>query len=532
MILFYAPYPSPEFVKNGWMRRIHAIDQIFKDRERHYVFQVVPKKSYDPYDYQVYVQQKEERAWMHWIDFRFSNHLRHLTELVERSRMVYAHTSHSAQFLLPYYRTGKVITDLHGIAPEEERMLKRPNFAGFYEGFEEEMLRQSNLLVVVTEAMAEHYRHKYPGLTTPFIVLPIVNEAISASFLQRSERKRLRVVYAGGVQSWQNPELMMTTIKVSPAEAEYLVYSNDEGSFASLAARHGVAHRVEIAFCPPEQLPAVYAQADLGFVLRDDDPVNRVACPTKLTEYLAYGVVPIIKSKDVGDFDALGYRYITVEDYQGGRIPDHGSLQIMREENFEVYQKLRTIFGESSLKLQQIQLPPAKTSLPRHHGLFLTHYERTIFYPTSVFCSYTQDGERVEETFDDIVSHQTSVVIRPKQQGKLQSISVSIADRPFICRPLRLVVVSETGSNRVLDPTGNYVVDRYGNWLFTGRGGELSIKGLHLDRVEEIRFQLEFIEVGPELLNPSLAPLGFRGVVFALATLWPHLKTLVGRVFA
>lgn len=532
MILFYAPFPSPDLVKDGWMRRIHAVDQLFKDRERHYAFQLIPKESYDPYDYRVQVEQKEDRAWMHWIDFRFTNHLRHLTELVERARVVYAHTSHSAQYLLPYYRSGKVITDLHGIAPEEERMHQRPNFAAFYESFEAEMVYRSHTLVVVSQAMADHYRSKYPGLQTPFIVLPILNDGIPPNLPERSHSGRFRVVYAGGTQSWQNPDLMMSTIGSSPIDAEFLVFSGDEAGFARLAARHGVAGKVKIAFCPPEKLPSVYAQADFGFVLRDDHPVNRVACPTKLIEYMAHGVIPIVKTEHIGDFHSLGYRYVTLEDFRAGRLPEAAELKLMREQNHAVCKSLHRIFDDSSTKLRQTELPPSRTTPSRCGALFIGDYERTSFYPTSVSCSLTVDGHPEEHVFEDITSHRNSFTVRPKGRGKLQSFSMRIADRPFVCAPFHLEVVASDGIRRMVKPAGGFMIDRYGNWLFPGRGGQVSAKWINLDRVEAVRFDLEIIEVGPELLNPILAPTGWRGLLFSFFSLGAHLKTLARRVLA
>ena len=41
---------------------------------------------------------------------------------------------------------------------------------------------------------------------------------------------------------------------------------------------------------------------------------NKVSNPTKLSEYLAFGITPIVLNPDVGDYFAMGYDYITLED--------------------------------------------------------------------------------------------------------------------------------------------------------------------------------------------------------------------------
>lgn len=54
------------------------------------------------------------------------------------------------------------------------------------------------------------------------------------------------------------------------------------------------------------------------FVLRDDILVNQVACPTKIVEYLNYGIKPIVLSEKIGDFKEYGYEYIFINQLDGG----------------------------------------------------------------------------------------------------------------------------------------------------------------------------------------------------------------------
>ena len=214
MILIYGYYPFPVTVRGGWMKRIAAVDALFADRPRTYVF---PAEPGDARDYRLHHQEsvhtdrlpKDVRFYR--PDLRFAAHQRQLTELVEQAEFIYAHTSHSAQHLLPYYATGKIVTDVHGIAPEEERMQGAPERARFYESFEETMVRQSAALVTVTDAMAQHFRRKYPGLNTPFLHLPILEDVPRPKSLERARRTQVRVVYAGGLQRWQNVELMVAS---------------------------------------------------------------------------------------------------------------------------------------------------------------------------------------------------------------------------------------------------------------------------------------------------------------------------------
>jgi hypothetical protein len=62
--------------------------------------------------------------------------------------------------------------------------------------------------------------------------------------------------------------------------------------------------------------------------------------PTKLYEYICYGVVPIVLSPDIGDFVELGYRYLRVEDLLSPETLSHENLNAMRIANARVLAKI------------------------------------------------------------------------------------------------------------------------------------------------------------------------------------------------
>ena len=47
-------------------------------------------------------------------------------------------------------------------------------------------------------------------------------------------------------------------------------------------------------------------KAMFGFSIREDDPVNRVSTPTKLSTYVAYGVIPVFSDCLEGFADVAG----------------------------------------------------------------------------------------------------------------------------------------------------------------------------------------------------------------------------------
>ena len=48
-----------------------------------------------------------------------------------------------------------------------------------------------------------------------------------------------------------------------------------------------------IDFVKPDDLPKALNCAKYGFIIREDTPVNRVATPTKISTYMACGLIPI-----------------------------------------------------------------------------------------------------------------------------------------------------------------------------------------------------------------------------------------------
>lgn len=81
---------------------------------------------------------------------------------------------------------------------------------------------------------------------------------------------------------------------------------------------------------------AEYQTAHYGFVLRDDITVNNVACPTKLVEYLQYGILPILLTPNIGDFAARGMEYLPLEDLLAGKLPSEEQRRQMAARNGEV----------------------------------------------------------------------------------------------------------------------------------------------------------------------------------------------------
>ncbi|MGI5860544.1 MAG: hypothetical protein ACOX6T_00640 [Myxococcales bacterium] len=529
MIVVFGPYPFADRAANGWMRRIAAVDALFASRERCYVFPsqfVTHELSFEPK-----IQQVDEKSSFFPIDFRLTGHRRRFLELLGRADFVYAHTMHSAQYLLPYYRSGKIVTDSHGIAPEEALLQGEPQSARMFEDYEKLALEQSAAVVVVTRAMERHYREKYPGLKTRFILMPIHNERPIANSLERQPRERPIVVYAGGTQAWQNVELMMETARRLLGRYQFRFLTDDIEGMKAAATRAGVAEHVTIRRCPPERLAEEYEEADFGFVLRKETAVNRVACPTKLYEYLAYGVVPIAKLPEMGDFIDLGGRCLALDDFSSGKVPGSVELDEIRRANLRVFDRAHELIEQGQEQLRGLDRIAPALDVAAHPALFLTDLERCCFYPASAWCRWT-----TEDAAGEPVSHQRMVrdlagpdaALTIELPGKpLRELRARLFDGlPFLAKPTPALVRLANGDSVQVPMKGPEARDASGLWRFESGSGELSLDCSKVpEGAREIRIAMDVLAMGPEAsLQPGAAraapvetELGIRGLSALLA---------------
>lgn len=331
-ILIVAPYPNIRHISEGWMSRIRAIDQVFKNVPRAYInFGDHHKPKADGH-----AVECEENVVQYNLNAKEPAHQEIMDQLVSQAKLVYVHTVHLAINVVKWLPAGKIIVDIHGIVPEEEIMLGRPQEAKKYEPIEEMVLKYCKVLVVVTNAMKKHLMKKYPDTNSRFIVLPIYEHyQASVNGVEKKEKlnRKPKVLYSGGSQVWQNVDYMMDLAKATLPHVAFTFLSHDTAIFEEKAKKAGIREHVIIKKAAKHELPHIYREHDFGFVLRDENPVNTVSCPTKLSEYMDFGLVPVIKYKSLGDFEEMNYAYITDQEFVEFLIPDEVCRKSMISRN-------------------------------------------------------------------------------------------------------------------------------------------------------------------------------------------------------
>jgi glycosyltransferase involved in cell wall biosynthesis len=343
VILFIGPIPTEHNQNVGTVQRVVAIDRSFLKHERVLVqlsstafFSLRPKS------------ELRGNLTVYWMNYFL--HIPFLLFLAVRARVIYVHTPGVALRVLPLYFLFNVITDFHGVAPEELLLCDRKAVSVLYTYVDRILLSRSWASVFVTESMAKHMRQKYPkNLTKRSYVIPIFAKDFHGPF--DTQQTRDLIIYSGGLQRWQCVDLMLSAVANSAATFRYLFLCGDEPQMRAKVAAVLLQSRIEVKSASKKEVRESYLKSMFGFVLREDSVVNRVACPTKLIEYLLCGVIPIVLQPHIGDFHENGYEYLTLDDFLALRIPSPTKLADMRMKNAKLVAELER---KSELELERL----------------------------------------------------------------------------------------------------------------------------------------------------------------------------------
>lgn len=340
MLLFVADEPTTQNEKDGMFQRIEWVDKQFAEVSR-FIVSVSVRRNLRRTRFRRSETLVAERL-------NLFLHFPRLFYLASRSKIIYVHSCHNALHILPlYFLCSRIITDMHGIVPEEVRSNGKIWSSRLMSIVERIVIKRSAALVMVTQAMRDHFRKKYnlkdEGRMYTVPIVPL--EALPADAPLRNSQL---VIYAGGLQGWQRVDRMLEAVEHASDRFQYLFLTGDPTGLLGELSRRRISN-VKVDSVPRAKIFEQYSHATFGFILREDSLVNRVACPTKLTEYLWHGLIPIVEQPYIGDFVEWSYNYVLVEDFMSGNLPSSKELDGMREQNRRVVQGLAD-FGTSQFE--------------------------------------------------------------------------------------------------------------------------------------------------------------------------------------
>lgn len=344
-ILFLAPYPSEKYTSEGMFNRINAIDIQFKNERRTYLYVSLIKKFRKIHIIKDNLEIYELNILVHFFK---------IASMIFSSENIYSHSIHMLKyvwFLIIFFEK-RIILDAHGAVPEEIELLEKKSFLYYFLLLTEKVIfSKKNILVIcVTNRMKDHFKTKYPRFVGKFIIYSILpeqlyNETPSLNLkINSNKNESIVVLYSGGTAGWQKINMMLQLIENNQLKnIEYIILTNEVEKFNQLIQNFKLPlDRITIKSVPQSELSDYYKIADYGFILRDNHIVNNVANPTKLVEYLFYGIIPIVLTPYIGDYSSYGFEFLSYEEFN----------QDLKKPNFRSRKNMEVakILMESNLK--------------------------------------------------------------------------------------------------------------------------------------------------------------------------------------
>ncbi len=345
-ICVVASFPSEANAKDGMIQRVAHIDALMKN---------VPRIYLDLSFRRFMRKEVRQEGLAQVLCLNIFVHFFQILAMLRRARLVYVHSAYNALRIMPFRTSATVVFDAHGIVPEERQLEGHHRSARLLAKAERFILQRCDTLVCVTRSMLNHFNRKHghrdgrEELILP--ILPRLGDADAPAQVLAAERVPGSVIYAGGMQAWQNVDKMVDAAARQP-NLRYTFLTGDIERFTARLSASAV-RQFDCKSVAPAEVKDYYLAHQYGFVLREADLVNAVACPTKLVEYLYWGVVPIVITPNIGDFDGNAMHCVTLDEFLHGQLPDASTADAMRRHNQATAEALVHAAHSHEERLQQ-----------------------------------------------------------------------------------------------------------------------------------------------------------------------------------
>ena len=205
-----------------------------------------------------------------------------------------------------FWGAKNIILWCQGVVPEESYLRNRSRARTLGLSFiERRALKKAAFCLFVSDEMRRHYEKKYRlDFEDRYFVMPCFNASLEPeAFCTEGKYVSPSFAYVGSLAAWQCFEKTVDIYKAIEArldDTRLKVLTFDQDRARMILEARGV-ERYEVSCVPPEKVAAELAEVSYGFVIREDNVVNRVATPTKLSSYMSAGVIPVF-SDCLGSF--------------------------------------------------------------------------------------------------------------------------------------------------------------------------------------------------------------------------------------
>lgn len=211
----------------------------------------------------------------------------------------------TSAFKLYFKGCKNIILWQQGLNAEESFMRNKSYIRKFIiEQIEKFILKRVKLVFFVSKEMKRFYESKYRICFKNYIIMPCFNEVFHEEALSHKLKYKTKIfTYVGSLAVWQCFDRTIEIFKnleVALPEVELRVFTFDVETAKEKLNKSGIKN-YSVEFVQKEMIIEKMKPISYGFVIRDNSVVNQVSTPTKLSSYMAAGVIPIF-SDIIADF--------------------------------------------------------------------------------------------------------------------------------------------------------------------------------------------------------------------------------------
>ena len=239
----------------------------------------------------------------------------------------------------------KIIMWIQGVEPEESFMAHKSQIRfKILSLMEKQILQRALFVFFVSQEMKKHFETKYQMTfdDNHIYCMPCMNTQIHKDcFLTKNKYEKNYFAYIGSLAVWQKFEETVDVYKKIEdsglPNTKLFVYTSEGDKAKKVLELKGIKNYY-VGFVKNEELKNELKHLKYGFIIREDNAVNRVATPTKISTYLSCGMIPIY-SRCLKDFDRIADNMVYV-------IPDDSN--VIEKVNSERYKSIspETIYNE------------------------------------------------------------------------------------------------------------------------------------------------------------------------------------------
>lgn len=240
---------------------------------------------------------------------QYTNDIRDAYSLNKDELIVVARLLDAFKLILKRYK--RVIIWFQGVEPEESFLIHKSRMRLLLLNAIERLVFKNTVFhLFVSDEMKKHFDIKYNTINRriPSFVMPCFNTDLNKEAFEPTDKYINNVFsYIGSLAEWQKYDetikLYKTIEESGLPNCELWVLTKEIEKATRIIEKYHVSN-YKVDFIGNDELSSYLGRAKYGFIIRDDNVVNQVATPTKISTYLSCGIIPIY-SKCLKDFDAI-----------------------------------------------------------------------------------------------------------------------------------------------------------------------------------------------------------------------------------